>query len=108
MLRGAEADTTAPLELVGLPVGSEPHPPDIGEVGAPLQVSGDGLETDEESRKQEDRDGSHWAHKGGHLKERVMELGCHRCDHSSTYPMAALEASRKTPTWMPTFPPARR
>jgi hypothetical protein len=89
-------------------VGREPHPPNIGEVGAPLQVSGDGLETDEEAGEQEDRDGSHWAHKSGHLKERGTELGCYRGDHGSTHPVAVLDASHKTPSWVPTFPPARR
>lgn len=73
-----------------------------------MQVSGDGLETDKEAREQEDRDGSDWAHKGGHLKERRMEFGCHRGDHSSIHPMASLDVSHESPTWVPTFSPARR
>lgn len=60
--------------MAGPPVGREPYPPDIGEVGAPLQVSGDGLETDKEAGEQEDRDGSHWTHKGGHLRRGEWSL----------------------------------
>lgn len=85
-------------------MGREPHPPDIGEVGAPLQVSGDGLETDKEAGEQEDRDGSHWAHKGGHLKERGMEPGCHRGDHGSIHPMVARDVSHETPHLGANFP----
>lgn len=38
-----------------------------------MQVSGDGLEADKETGEQEDRNGSNWAHKRGHLEGRERD-----------------------------------
>lgn len=50
-----------------LPSPTGGSPPDVGDVGAPLQVGGDGLEADEEAREEQDGDGGDGTHKGGHL-----------------------------------------
>lgn len=44
-------------------------PPDVRDVGHPLQVPGDGVETDKEPREQEDRDGCDRTDKSRHLEE---------------------------------------
>ena len=41
--------------------------PDVGHIGAPLQVAGDGVEVDEEAGEQQDGDGCDGAHERGHL-----------------------------------------
>lgn len=43
-------------------------PPDVGDVGHPLQVPGDGVETDEEPREQQDRDRCDRTNKCRHLQ----------------------------------------
>lgn len=43
-------------------------PPDVGNVGHPLQVPGDGVETDEEPREQQDRDRCDRTNKRRHLQ----------------------------------------
>lgn len=46
-------------------------PPDIGDVGNPLQVPGDGVEADEEPGEQQNRDGGDRTHERGHLQEQT-------------------------------------
>lgn len=41
--------------------------PDVGEVGQPLQVGGNGAEGDEETAEQQDGDGRHWSQEHRHL-----------------------------------------
>lgn len=47
-----------------------PHVPDIGDIGHPLQVGWDCVKTDEESREEQDRDGSHRTHERRNLEAR--------------------------------------
>lgn len=54
-------------------LGEGRAPPDVRDVGAPLQVGRDGLEADEEPREEEDRDGCDRTHKRGHLAEKEEE-----------------------------------
>lgn len=68
--------------------------PDIGDVGHPLQVCGDGVEADEEPREQEHWDGCHRAHEGGHL-----ELGAHGTDVAE--PVAWPPAEEARPPQLP-------
>lgn len=44
-------------------------PPDVRDVGHPLQVPGDGIEADEEPGEQQNRDRRDRTHKRGHLQE---------------------------------------
>ncbi len=42
--------------------------PDIWQIGAPLKVSGDGVEVDKEAWEQKDWDGRDWTYECGNLK----------------------------------------
>lgn len=64
-----------------------------------MQVSGYGLEADEEAREQEDRDGSDRAYKGGHLGRGAQLL---EGDHSFIHPLMSPRRPHlcdSFPTW---------
>lgn len=67
-------------------------PPDVRDVGHPLQVPGDGIEADEEPGEQQNRDRRDRTHKRGHLQEANTHEWC---QHRST-PVSGQEVMEET------------